>query len=90
MKQHWLRAATLLVAILMLALCLVGCGGEAGPRGPKVPRENRESRASKGNRESREKKGKRVIPAPKAPAEPLGLPALRDPRGNPARMPTPR
>ena len=66
MKQHWLRAATLLVAILMLALCLVGCGGEAGPRGPKVPRENRESRASKGNRESREKKGKRVIPAQRA------------------------
>lgn len=35
MKQHWLRAATLLVAILMLALCLVGCGGEAGPQGPQ-------------------------------------------------------
>ncbi len=47
MKQHWLRAATLLVAILMLALCLVGCGGEAGPQGPQGPQENRESREKK-------------------------------------------
>ena len=91
MKQHWLRAATLLVAILMLALCLVGCGGEAGPQGPQGPQGEQGIQGEQGGTGNPgRKKGKRVIPAPKAPAEPLGLPALRDPRGNPARMPTPR
>ena len=83
MKQHWLRAATLLVAILMLALCLVGCGGEAGPQGPQGPQGEQGIQGEQGEQGIQGEKGEKGDTGAQGPRGATGATGPQGPQGEP-------
>ena len=83
MKQHWLRAATLLVAILMLALCLVGCGGEAGPQGPQGPQGEQGIQGDQGEQGIQGEKGEKGDTGAQGPRGATGATGPQGPQGEP-------
>jgi outer membrane murein-binding lipoprotein Lpp len=83
MKQHWLRAAVLLVAVLMLALCLAGCAGETGAQGPQGPQGEQGIQGEQGEQGIQGEKGEKGEKGDTGAQGPKGATGAQGPQGEP-------